>query len=84
MDTSLKSAQVSIFTDILSESISRHIGYEAGLADVSFSFEVLGNYALKFKIKGCYDRLNHYIIELLEAMEEPRRRRIEKRRKLPG
>jgi len=51
----------AVFIDILIEKVSKEIGYEANLADVTYSIKVLDNVALKCKFKGYNDKLGTFI-----------------------
>ena len=60
-DSPLKRGCNSILCDLIAEKVSQVIGYEATLADVSYSIKIFEDQALKVKFKGYNDKLDQFI-----------------------
>jgi secreted Zn-dependent insulinase-like peptidase len=60
----------AIFADILIEKITKRIGYEATLADISYSCKVFENIGLKFKFKGYNDKLAYFILLFFKTLQD--------------
>jgi secreted Zn-dependent insulinase-like peptidase len=61
VNSPLKRVTNSVFIDVLSEKVSREIGYIATLADIAYSIKVYESSGIKFKFKGYNDKLDHFI-----------------------
>ena len=64
----LKRGCNAILIDLLTEKISKLIGYEATAADVSYALKVFQTTGLKLKFKGYNDKLNQFIYQFLKIM----------------
>lgn len=52
------------------EKVTKKIGYEATLADISYSCKVFENVGLKFKFKGYNDKLSYFIKIFFQTLKD--------------
>ncbi len=56
-----KYAQISIFIEIVLEKIQKVVGYQASMADISYSLKIHENLGLNFKFYGYSDKIIQFI-----------------------
>jgi len=61
----LKSLKLSLFWEIVNEEVERKIGYEAGLADMSFTPELFEDVGINLKFSGYNEKMNFFVKEVL-------------------
>jgi secreted Zn-dependent insulinase-like peptidase len=65
-----KRAMNSVFYNVLTEKISKAIGYEATLADVVFSIKTFETFGLKCKFKGYNHKLGEFVCMFVKLFAE--------------
>ena len=52
VNTPLKKGLLAIFNDVFVEKVTKNIGYQANMADVSYVVNLYENFGLKFEFRG--------------------------------
>ena len=66
--TPIKRATTAAFIGVLIEKVSMDMGYEAVLADVSYSIKVFENVGLKCKFKGYNDKIHTFVLKFMSVL----------------
>ncbi|CDW88765.1 a-pheromone processing metallopeptidase ste23 [Stylonychia lemnae] len=71
-ETPFRRAYWSVYTDTLIEKITAEVGYEALMADISYSIKGFENLGFKIKFQGFNDKLSDFIKMFFQIMKSIR------------
>jgi hypothetical protein len=57
IDSPFKYALISIFIEVVLERIQKKAGYQATMADISYTFKIYENLGLNFRFYGYNDKI---------------------------